>query len=240
MAQVNTENMLPSSVQEGLNFSFAATAGLARGNSEFASLNTATRIDYIVPNDYTAFVVGNLDYREGNNQKIANRGFAHIRYIKQATELISPEVFVQRQFNAFTNLLDRSLGGGGVRFVFIDSQNTPDSILHIDFMLGIGAMYEKEVLRTPDRYTTEIPRSTNYLNFRLKSESGISLNSVVYYQPSLTYAEDWRFLSTAGLSFPILKNLSFIVNFNYSYDNEPPIGIEKYDLELSNGIRINL
>lgn len=218
----------------------SVTAGLNSGNNEYAALSSSIRMDYTVDRGLTTFLVGNLQYREGSDRKIANQGFLHYRFIHPITELISPELFLQRQFNAFTNLLDRSLGGSGIRFTIINSEDTPDSLTKADLMIGIGVMYEKETLRRPDRYTTEIARSTNYINYKLLTPDGFGLSSVLYYQPSLRVSTDWRLLAKIGLMLPITKGVSFLVDLDYSYDNEPPIDIKNYDLALRNGITIRL
>lgn len=240
LAQVNTENMLPAADTEGLELALALTAGLNRGNSEFTSLGSNIRIDWQDSTSFTSFLVGNLEYKEGNDNKIAHKGFLHLRGIYRAWGWAAPEAFAQKQFNAFTNLIDRSLLGCGIRFIIFESVGEPDSVIHSDLMIGVGAMYENELLRIPDGYRTEIPRSTNYINYKLRTPSGLGFSTVAYYQPSLTFASDWRFMTTASLTFPIVEGLSFIVNLDYSYDNEPPTGIQPYDLELTNGIRVRL
>jgi hypothetical protein len=239
-AQVNTENMLPSADTEGLELSFALTAGLNRGNSEFTSLGSNIRLDWQDSSTFTSFLVGNIDYKEGNDSKIAHKGFLHLRGIYNLWDWAAPEAFAQKQFNAFTNLIDRTLLGGGIRFIIMDSEGEPDSVTHSDLMVGIGAMYENELLGSPAGYRTEIPRSTNYINYKLRTPGGIGFSTVAYYQPSLTFTDDWRSMATASLTFPIIKGLSFIVNFDYSYDNEPPTDINKYDYELTNGLRLRL
>ncbi|GAB5465863.1 MAG: hypothetical protein Kapaf2KO_12990 [Candidatus Kapaibacteriales bacterium] len=236
LSQINTENLYRTVPDSGLSFNAALNAVISRGNTEFSSLDANARIDYIADH-YTIFTVGNIGYREGNERKIAHRGFAHIRYIHSISSWLSAESFVQKQFDAFTNLLDRNLFGLGARMFIID-QNIDSTGFAQRFMVGIGVMYENELLRVPQGYETEIPRSTNYLNYSLTISDGPVISAIAYYQPSLTYKNDWRALTTASVTFPLYKALSFISSLNYSFDNEPPQGIGKYDLEFSNGLRL--
>lgn len=122
------------------------------------------RIDYN-KNNFITYIVGNLEYKEGNNRLITNKGFAHFRFIYNKDKLIEPELFAQIDYNDFIFLKERYLAGAGLRFIITDTY-TNDSLHRLSIESGVGAMYEYEKVDDIKKPVTKYIRSTNFLNIR--------------------------------------------------------------------------
>lgn len=238
-SQVNTEAIRSSKIDYGFRSRIDLLFGLNSGNSEFISGEAKLRLDYIQSN-YRTFLAGELAYKEGNNAVISDKGFLHGRYIYKLDSLLEPELFIQKEFNEFVLLSDRNLLGAGVRLTLSNTDFVADSSAEIDIYLGSGIMYEMEEINIIPTQITEIIRSTNYMTITWKPSENFLLNSVTYFQVDINRLNDHRILNDTKLQFKITKAVSFVFNMNYRFDKEPPQGIREYDLELKNGITVEI
>lgn len=238
-SQVNTEAIRSSKIDDGFRSRIDLLFGLNSGNSEFISGEAKLRLDYIQSN-YRTFLAGELAYKEGNNAVISDKGFLHGRYIYKLDSLLEPELFIQKEFNEFVLLSDRNLLGAGVRLTLSNTDFVADSSAEIDIYLGSGIMYEMEEINIIPTQITEIIRSTNYMTVTWKPSENFLLNSVTYFQVDINRLNDHRILNDTKLQFKITKAVSFVFNMNYRFDKEPPQGIREYDLELKNGITVEI
>lgn len=234
-AQVDTEAYRKYSLEPGLFNTMALNLGYNSGNTNFIKIKAAYRADYYA-GDFYSFLIGNLEYKEGNEELITNKGFVHLRLIYNAAELFHPELFLQKEFNKFILLKDRNLAGAGARLHLINVNPVADSLSKINFYLGIGAMYEEETYSSEPFASTSLLRSTNYVNFIWEIDKRTEFNIVTYFQVNVARFKDFRILCNTGLKFKIIEKLKFIVNMSLRFDNEPIWGVKKYDFELNNGI----
>lgn len=233
LPQVNTEKYRKEIDDEGFYSTIGIAAGLNKGNSDFVSVKGAMRFDYITEKaDY--FIVGNYEFKEGNDKKIVNKGFGHLRAIVELSDLMDIEFFAQKEFNQFILLKDRNLIGSGLRFNLLDYKS---DVTGLRLFLGIGGMYERESFNTkPSVLNTSIFRSTNYFTVDWKINSFVDFLWISYFQVDAKSITDHRFLTDMNLNFRITSNITFTASFNLRYDNLPVHSIKKYDLELINGI----
>ncbi|MFN3196174.1 MAG: DUF481 domain-containing protein [Chlorobiota bacterium] len=238
-AQVNTEAIRKSSLDEGFRTKVDLLFGLNAGNSEFISGEANLRMDYI-GDKYRSFVAGQIAYKEGNEQVISNKGFLHGRFIYELSDHFEPELFVQKEYNEFVLLSDRNLAGVGMRWSIFNNDFVADSSQEFDLFLGVGAMYEMEEINQNPTVVTEILRSTNYLTLLWKPSENFLLNSVTYFQVDVNRLADHRVLNDTNIKFRISQSVSFVFSMSYRYDSEPPGSIKLYDLELKNGISFEL
>lgn len=238
-SQVNTEAIRSSKINEGFHSRIDLLFGLNSGNSEYVSGEAKLRLDYI-ESEYRSFIAGEIAYKEGNKSVISDKGFLHGRFIYNMTELLEPEFFIQKEYNEFVSLTDRNLAGVGMRFTISNTDFVADSVAEFDLFLGVGAMYEMEEIKVSPVITTEILRSTNYLTLKWKPTENFLLNSVTYFQVDVNRLNDHRILNDTKLQFKITNAVSFVFNMNYRFDKEPPPGIKEYDLELKNGISVEI
>lgn len=234
--QINTEFLRKNYSSYGLFNQISLSTDIDDGNSKDFTLSVGGRSDF-VQNNYHTFLLVNFKYKEAKKKISSKKGFAHFRFIYIPKNLISPEIFLQKDFDHGIDLTDRNLCGTGLRLNIIKSETT-DSLKFIDLDFGIGLMFENENYINPSERTNFF-RSTNYLSITLKINQLINLICAAYFQPNISKINDFRFLCNSILEFKITKLLSFFTNFYYRFDNDPRLNYVKYDLELINGLSIN-
>lgn len=218
----------------GLSQNLQTTVGLRKGNTEFFALSVAYRLDTL-SDKFHAYGVGSINYQDNSGGVFQRSGFIHLRYIGFWSDYFSREYYVQKQFDYFQRLKDRNLIGGGLRFS-IDIKDSTKRVFH--FYAGTGLMYENELLNISKNYSTNLIRSSSYINLSWIPNSNFNISTVTYYQWDIFNSKDYRILNISSMNFKINKFLTFVFQFNYRFDNQPPmIDIEKYDLEFRNGIK---
>ncbi len=238
-AQVNTEKLRRSEDARGFAFTTGVSLGLTRGNSEFVSVAGDLRVDYM-QEKHVHFAVLDYSFKESSKGKIANKGFFHLRTIWDVSASLAVEAFGQVEFNEFLSLSNRDLLGGGVRWNAVRMTNEESESL-LELYLGIGAMYEHEEYDTsPENVRLDRARSTNYLTLQW-TPSDIAAGSVIaYLQPLITNPEDLRVIAEAAMEWKITGGLHFNVRTSWRYHSRPMTDVKRYDLEITNGIRLTL
>ena len=234
VAQVNvftSETMKQMQLQTGLYNSVKLDLAYSSGNTDLLTLRTRFRTDYL-SKSYHAFLFGSLQQGRKDNDLFTSKGIAHARIIRNLTNHILVESFVQKQFNESILLTDRNLLGGGFRFAF----SSPEAKVNSYF--GTGIMWEHERINDTDKgaIVTRILRSTNYVSWKAELDDRISTSATGYYQVSLDEVTDYRILFEGSISFSISKRLTMPFSANFRFDNSPPTEIRKHDLEIFNGL----
>ena len=234
-AQVNIftdETMRQLQLKPGWYNSIALDLTYRAGNTDLLTARTRFRSDYLSKN-YQGFVFGSLQQGRKDDAFFINKGMAHARIIWQTTEHLLFESFVQKQFNESILLNDRNLAGGGVRLALKPSSSK------FNVYLGIGAMGEHERINDKEHgdITTRLVRSTNYVNWTWQLDERVTTSATGYYQFHLRRFQDYRILFEGSITFSLTTKLSFPLRVNFRYDNEPPTGIQKHDVEIFNGLR---
>lgn len=235
-AQVNTENMRRFNAKTGFAHSISFQLGYVSGNSDVSNFSTGYRVDWLTEN-YYSFAVANYQRGESRGKLNVRKGFVHVRVSRNITDVWIVEAFGQKEFNDFWRLADRQLGGSGLRYELAgrDSANRVRSVI----AAGSGLMREYEKLKKPLDQTITQWRSTSYVSVIVALSKGVDLSSTAYAQIGLRRPSDYRLLNESRLSVQLWKNLSFGTTFRFRYDHEPPTGVEKRDIELTNGIAIS-
>ncbi|MDT8323734.1 MAG: DUF481 domain-containing protein [Bacteroidota bacterium] len=238
-AQVNTEKLRRSEDARGFAFTTGVSLGLTRGNSEFVSVAGDLRVDYMRDDD-RHFAVLDYAFKESSKGKIANKGFFHLRTIWDVATALAVEGFGQAEFNEFLSLANRDLLGAGLRWNAVRLQNAEEKSL-FELHLGVGAMYEHEEYDTsPEDVVLDRVRSTNYITLQW-TPSDIAAGSVIaYLQPLIEDAEDLRVMAEAAMEWKITGGLHFNVRTSWRYHSRPMTDVKRYDLEITNGIRLTL
>lgn len=234
-AQVNIftgETMRQMRLEPGWYNSINLDLTYRTGNTELLTARTRFRSDYL-SKTYHGFIFGSLQQGRKSGDFFINKGMAHARIIRNLTQHVLFESFVQKQFNESIRLSDRNLAGGGVRFDLHPSSSK------FNIYLGIGAMWEHERINDADtgEITTRIIRSTNYLNWTGQLDERITTSATGYYQVHTRRLRDYRVLFEGSLTFRLTTKLAFPLRVNFRYDSEPPTSIRKHDVEIFNGLR---
>jgi hypothetical protein len=239
-SQVNTEKMRKENITNGWYNSFGVEFALKKGNEEYGRIRSNFRTDIVYKNKMV-FLVGNIEYKEGNDQIITNKGFLHLRGVFSQNSFWDIEAFTQAEYNEFIDMKERYLGGAGVRIepVNIYYGKNRDSFLKIHF--GSAMMLEYENQASADSsYIFRLIRNTSNINIHWKINEILSLTEIAYFQPDIMNFSDHRILNDLSLNFKVFEILSFFVRMNFRYDSKPFADIENYDIEITNGIQIDL
>lgn len=237
LAQINIftgETMKQLQLQSGWYNNINMDLTYRSGNTDLLTLQTQYRSDYLT-SIYHGFVVGSIQYGRENDSSFTDKGMVHVRSIRKLANHFMIESFGQKQFNESIHLNDRNLIGGGIRFNAFSHKSK------YNLYIGIGTMWEHE--RIDDSELGDIInhriRSTNYINWTLQFTEQLSTSATGYYQVHVKRLHDYRILFEGNIQLSITKVLSFPLKINFRYDNQPPTGIQKHDLEIFNGLSYN-
>ena len=234
LAQINTEAMRSENVTDGFINKVNVDFGIEKADAEVIELAATYRVDYFNPTGLHFFSI--LNYENGYEQEkgleknqVVNKGFGHLRMTKMISSKLFFEVFTQFGFNDFLLRKDRKLAGGGLRYKMVsnDRMNT---------FLGIGLMQENEIYDIVNEPEKKLLRSTNYLRWNIIIAENTKLYNTVYYQFSSSDINDYRLLYDGSIDFSVNENLSFFIELNYRYDNDPHGNMGKSYIQLNNGI----
>ena len=234
LAQINTEAMRSENVTDGFINKVNVDFGIEKADAEVIELAAAYRVDYFNPTGLHIFFI--LNYENGYEQKkgldknqVVNKGFGHLRMTKMISSELFFEIFTQFGFNDFLLMKDRKLAGSGLRYKMVsnDRMNT---------FLGIGLMQENEIYDMVNEPEKKLLRSSNYLRWNINIAENTELYNTVYYQVSSSDINDYRLLYDGSIDFSVNENLSFFIELNYRYDNDPHGNMGKSYVQLNNGI----
>jgi len=169
-----------------------------------------------------------------DGSSLISSGYFHIRSELFRKNSLSPELFIQYQYNRNMGLENRALAGGGVRYTFLDYENLSGNI-------ATGLMYEFEEWKLGDEDAVE--------NQYLKSTSNISVIGRINPQTSILLtgyyqARPQRFfrpraIMESQLNVRMSRYVTLSVSFTMQHDAKPIIDVPKLTYELKNGILIN-
>ena len=233
-AQINTESMRSENFNDGFINKVNVDFGIEKADAEVIDLAVSYRVDYFNLSGVHIFLI--LNYKNGYEQEedldinqVVNKGFSHLRMTKMISSTLFFEIFSQFGFNDFLLMKNRKLAGSGLRYKMgsNDRMNT---------FLGIGFMQENEIYDLVNEPGKKLLRSTNYLRWNINITENTEFNNTVYYQFSSSDINDYRLLYDGSIDFSVVKNLSFFIEINYRYDNDPHGDMVKSYVQLNNGI----
>jgi hypothetical protein len=234
LAQINTEAMRSENVTDEFINKVNVDFGIEKADAELIELAAAYRLDYFNPTGLHVFLI--LNYENGYEQEkgleknqVVNKGFGHLRMTKMISSKLFFEVFTQFGFNDFLLMKDRKLAGSGLRYKMVSNDR-------INTFLGIGLMQENEIYDIVNEPEKKLLRSTNYLRWNINITENTQLYNTVYYQFSFSDINDYRLLYDGSINFSVNEKLSFVIELNYRYDNDPHGNMGKSYIQLNNGI----
>ncbi len=237
--QVNTEKFRVDKDEDNFEVKVGLLLSLRKGNMDIFRVDSNLGISYNKGKNYL-FLVGNLTYNEKNKAATINKGFAHLRGIRRLSKRVMLELFTQQEFNEFILLKSRTLAGAGVRYLLYkyDGKNSGLAV-----NLGVGAMWEGESFdKAGDQVmkeNTNLFKATNYLSFTYECKT-FTLGNVTYLQFNMGKEKSTRLYSDIKLNVKLSKKLSWTSSLYYRRDNNPPMGVKNYDLQLKNGLTLTL
>lgn len=176
-------------------------------------------------------LLSNLDLVDVDGNSLVSNGYIHLRSTLLRKHRLSPEFFLQYQYNNNLGLQNRALAGTGVRYTFL---SRPTLGGHI----STGLMFEYEEWGLPEDQTVEknLIKSTSNLVVRGQINPQTSLTMIGYYQARPDQFFKPRATSENQLNIKISRTMTFRVSFTMTYDVDPVIDIPNLTYELKNGI----
>ena len=234
LSQINTEAKRSENVNDGFINKINVDLGIEKADAEVIDLAVSYRVDYFNLTGVHVFLI--LNYKNGYEQEkdleknqVVNKGFSHLRMTKMISSKLFFEVFTQFGFNDFLLMKNRKLAGSGLRYKIGSNDK-------INTFLGIGLMQENEIYDLVIEPEKKLLRSTNYLSWNIKFTENTKFNNTVYYQFSSSDINDYRLLYDGSINFSVNEKLSFVIELNYRYDNDPHGNMDKSYIQLNNGI----
>ena len=205
-------------------------SGVMKGSSEKRKGNTDTtnysgglRVQYDNNLSYAVWTDFSGSYGEANGEENTNKTNAHARLIHKLYEKnLNWEVFVQSETNKFTNIDEKYLSGGGLRYDFFDED-------YGDLYFGLGGFYERINYTTTIDPSESNARMNSYIAYTLKFGDDAELAYVGYYQPKFEEFSDYIISNAFGLKIHVYKELFLSFIMYYDVDSKPAIGVKKYD-----------
>ncbi|MEX1362639.1 MAG: DUF481 domain-containing protein [Nannocystaceae bacterium] len=257
---VNAEKLMSGVDHDGWRGNLESRLALSRGNVERLDFSTSGSLQFLTLYPATAghrrapaegtprffrdrwvLLTSGAFVRVGEND-VVNRGFGHTRYTRMWRPRIGSDVFAQVQFDAFTRLRVRMVGGLGVRVDPIRRE-------HVQAWLGSGYMVEYEVndIIQPQPGEPADPhpavlvnhRWTNYLVLQLQlADARFVVRNTAYAQPLLTDFTDVRVLDSVQLEARVGENFAVGFSLDTQYDSRPPRTVVPVDLLLGSYLRL--
>ncbi|MDQ6959684.1 MAG: DUF481 domain-containing protein [Mariprofundaceae bacterium] len=236
LAIVNVEAAHAGPPADGFSGSATVSFGGASGNSNRFRGRADGRLQWHAGR-HTDFAVFSYDYGKSRGRTDTNREFAHLRHRFQFTPAWALEGFVQAERDEFARLSFRSLAGGGLRRTLLER----DAVAAV--YLGLGAMYEREILlrdfRTSDPRGESIGRANTYLSMQTRFNAQTRFSSTIFYQPAVTDATDFRLLEEASLHVRLADGMELRLDVEVRYDSRPPQTVKTTDTTYTTGITVS-
>ena len=189
-------------------------------------------------------LINQLNYSSFTGNPFISTGYSHFRVNFLWKKKLSYELFTQYQYDLGRGLKKRVLGGGGIRYTFVEEEK-------IRVAMGVGAMYEHERWEVPQSERsqegveefihTNFLKSTNYLSARWQVNAFVNINSIVYFQTGYDRTLEGfrnRFSTDTNLNVKLTRRLAFFANFFAAYDSRPVVPIINFIYSLNNGIKV--
>jgi hypothetical protein len=164
---------------------------------------------------------------------VISSGYSHLRSTFLRENRLSPELFMQYQYNNNLGLQNRFLAGAGFRYTLFDTKSWVGS-----FSTSVMAEYEEWQEAGLPSIENEYLKSSSNLSLRGILNPQTSFLLIGYYQARPTAFFEARSILETQLQVKINKHISLSVQFAAAYDADPVIDIPNWTYELSNGLVI--
>lgn len=229
---VNVEGRRMAADTTGWQGSLGLSFTYLKNVQEVLSANASTHVQHKRPKDLY-LLVANYNLLRGNNQKLTDNMFYHLRYNRTLSPRTAWEVFSQWQQDVISNINARFLTGTGPRFTLKDTEK-------LKLFAGTAVMYEYEEEKTEPLVVHNDWRSSNYIAVTFSPNEILQLVNTSFYQPLFARPGDFRFLNQSSLNIKASKKLAIVLNWNYLYDAAPAAGSPLINFAVTNGFTYRL
>ncbi len=244
---VNMERIASTADQRGWSANADLSGGVKEGNVVKREVKFAGGVQFRTFHPYSDtkrppflrdrwLLASNLALVTFGGREITDNGFMHVRYTRMLVPPVGAEVFVQSQYNAFTNLRARMLTGSGLRLVGIHRNL-------FGLWGGSGYMVEYEVnsiesATDPHPNETVNHRWTSYLSMQLDVLDGkLAFGNTTFVQPRFDDFGDIRINTGVQFEGRVTTIFSLGTDLEVRYDSRPPQTVKNTDINFSGFMR---
>jgi putative salt-induced outer membrane protein YdiY len=225
---LNVESLRKVTDTSGFSGTASLRFALKRNTRDFLTIASNIHLQYKM-NRHLILFKNDVAFQQIEGDQFENSLITHIRYNYRILKRIKWEIFFQGQNNKVTLINFRGLIGTGPRFKLSTVEN-------YRFYLGTLVMYEYEDL---DDGVTPIQRDfrgSMYFSLALYPLKNLSFSSTTYYQPQFSQLNDYRISSQSTLLINVFKKVAFLVNYTFTFDTFPAVGIPNSQYEFTTGL----
>ncbi len=180
-------------------------------------------------------LIGGINYFKIGDGPLISNGTGHLRHIVRRNVDVSPEVFVQMQYDESRNMKSRELIGGGLRFNPVRGDNS--------VQMGLGAFYEYEQWNGAEvSVTKHLWKMNSYLGCDLRLNQSIKINSIVYFQTGRDDAIDAfrsRLSGHVELKDRVSNHFTIKLIADFHLEDRPIIPLNTFIYETYFGVQYN-
>jgi hypothetical protein len=223
------------------NFNFTFSNDKQKKNLiDFANVS---EIDYFLKKKYLFVFLTKTELAFNGLTALENNGFFQLRFRDNDSRKISPDLYVQYQWNGVQGMEHRSLLGINARMRWLEKRKS-------DLYTGIGVFYEAEKwspFLSAYAFATDslkiVNRNLFRLNlttkFALKITKDIDFVGATFVQfPLNNQFTSPRWFFDSNLFFTVNKHLEFTIHYDHNLDTYRPLPIDNYYYSISTGINI--
>lgn len=207
---------------------------LNRYNEQVFEFTNESNLSYFT-GVHAYMLLNKLKFVTLDGNALISSGYVHLRSTFLRNERLSPEFFVQYQYNNNLGLNNRALGGGGIRYRFFRTE-----IWQASFSTALMYEFEEWQLADQPSVNNEYVKITSNIRLNGKVSDNASFILVGYYQARPEQFFQARSILESKLTMDLSKRVAVSIGFTASYDADPIIDIPNLTYELSNGIVIRL
>jgi hypothetical protein len=191
--------------------------------NESALIYTSKKHRYIL--------LSSLEFVDVDGSSIINSGYVHARSTFRAKKKLSPELFLQYQYNNNLGLTDRHLAGTGIRYRFLSTGRLSGT-----FSTGFMAEFEEWDPEEGENIENTFLKSTSNVALRGSVSENASLLLIGYYQARPDAFFEPRATLESQLGVKLSRHITLAVSFVMTNDARPIIDIPKVTYELENSL----
>jgi hypothetical protein len=200
--------------------------------------------DLFFKNKYMLLGLFQNDAVFSGRQTIQNEGMVHVRYRDMDTRKISPEYFIQYQWNGAWGMEYRNIAGVNMRLKLFD-------ISGLDLYTGHGLFGEQErwnwkgvkpenLPANQSKQTRSMFRFNNYIKLSARISENADLSTISYWQfPMEGRFFQPRWFLESNLTIKAGEHFSFLIHWDHIRDKNRLVPIESFYYSVSTGIQFN-
>lgn len=190
--------------------------------------------DVVYVSEKSALIlITSLNYFKLGDGPFIFNGAAHVRQIFNRKKRVSPEIYVQSQFDDSRDLNLRWLYGGGIRWNATHPVNT--------LFLGVGFFSEHEIWDAGEiTVRKNLVKLNSYVGTQFDINDNLEISGIAYFQfgydQEISRVRD-RIFASIEFSNAVTDRIVISFRFNYEHDNLPIVPLNRHLYETNIGLR---